>query len=284
MPQSDVHLGGKHFTLLGLQRAGTAVYRGEGMYARIGDPSVIARDIAYHREMEKAKYPVAPILAEGTIDGRAYFIEKSLGSKSYTTIFADELESGRISDESFAAFLNSVKTLYTAQLKAADGEWSADDFAIGIRLPDLMSELPAHRSAIQAKFTRATGKLRTLPGVLAHGDCNPSNMYEGGIIDLEDSFRGPLGYDAVSALTSIEWSPPTRNYEYFARYSFTPELRSRFMDAIDKLHHRAKLPPLSDFKNELSFCRAVWLCAGLAPWPRLQQWRYDTFVSTYLDE
>jgi Ser/Thr protein kinase RdoA (MazF antagonist) len=42
---------------------------------------------------------------------------------------------------------------------------------------------------------------KTLPIVWNHGDHNPYNIFTDGLIDLEDSFDGPLGYDTITALT-----------------------------------------------------------------------------------
>jgi aminoglycoside/choline kinase family phosphotransferase len=250
---------------------------------RLGDKSQIARDLMQHRAMEAAKYPVAPIISEGELGTNGYFIEKSLGPKSFRAMFQEDCtEHPRILDEHFNEFVQVVKKLYGAQIKARTPDWNISDFAAGVNVTKLSKELPAYREQIEDKFVEAVERLKKLPGVLNHGDCNPSNIYEDGIIDLEDSFVGPLGYDIVSALMSIEWSPRTRLYEFYAQYRFTDEQRAAYMKAMTTLGAKAKIPALGTFFNDLAYCRALWLCSGMQEWPRIQQWRYEKLIAEYL--
>lgn len=283
MPEQRLFLDGISFELLGEQRSGAAVYRGEGAYLRIGEKGAIARDLTQHRLMEEAKYPVAGIISEGELGQKGYFIEKSLGPRSFRAMFQEDCdEKGRISDANFNNFLQVMKKLHGAQLKSRALEWNVQDFAAGVNVTRLSGELSTYRAAIESRFMQAVERLQKLPGALQHGDCNPANMYMGGIIDLEDSFFGPLGYDAVSALMSIEWSPETRDHEFYAQYRFTPEHKAAYLKALSVLNTKAKLPTLSAHFDDLAFCRAVWLCSGMHEWPRIQQWRFEKLISTYL--
>lgn len=283
MPEKRLFLEGISFDLLGTQRSGAAVYRGENAYLRIGEKTAIAHDLMQHHEMEKHKYPVAPVIAEGELNERAYFIEKSLGPKSFRAIFEEDyLDRGVVADPHFNQFVSVMKKLHTAQVKARTTEWQVGDFASGVNVTKLSQELPIYREQIETRFVQAVERLKRLPGVLNHGDCNPANVYEKGIIDLEDSFLGPLGYDAVSSLCTIEWSPPTRNYEFHAQYKFTDEQKASYLKALSTLNTKSRLPSLATHFDDLAYCRAVWLCSGMHEWPRIQQWRFEKFIATYL--
>ncbi len=224
MSEENLTIDGQSFQLLGTQRGGASVYRGAGTYLRIGEPRTIERDIALHRMMEKAKFPVAQIVQEGLHGTQGYFVELSLGDASFRALFQADVEaSATISADNFKSFVSVSKQLLNAQVKNADGTWDVGEFAGGIKLSQLCRELPAHAHEIQERFMKAAKKLSVLPKTLTHGDCNPANMYRGGIIDLEDSFYGPFGYDVISALTSIDWSPERRDYEFYAQYRFSEE-------------------------------------------------------------
>jgi len=282
--REHITIDGENYTLLGLQKSGTGVYRGRSAYVRLGSPDVIAKDLALHREMEKQKFPVSPLLSEGEFESQAYFAEKPLGEKSFRARFQETYErTGSLDEHDVRECAAVLKKLYSAQLKNTR-DWDPEEFAHGIRLAQLCTELPQHADALRARFALALERLRKLPGVLTHGDCNPSNMYEGGVIDLEDSFYGPLGYDVVSAVYSIEWSPLTRDYEFYAQYRFTDEEKDVFMKAIDVLSKKHSSPGLLPFIGDLQFCRVVWLCSGMGEWPRTQQWRFEKFVKSYLHE
>lgn len=282
MPESLV-IEGKKFTLLGSQRSGAFVYRGTDSYLRIGEMAAIAHDLAQHREMERSKYPVARILSEGELDGKMYFIEESLGPASFRALFGEDYaRSGSVTSGHFEAFTGIAKKLYAAQLKSKRDTWDVGEFAAGANVTKFARELPVYREEIEAKFVEKAERLKKLPGALLHGDCNAANMYEGGIIDLEDSFYGPIGYDQISALMSIEWSPDTRNYEFYAQYTFSDDQRLAYLKALNAVGKKAGITDLGKYADDLAFCRAVWLCSGMREWPRIQQWRYEKFISTYL--
>jgi hypothetical protein len=281
--ETTLVIDGQSFQLLGKQRGGAAVYRGAGTFLRIGEPNVIARDLSLHREMEKKKFPVAQIVQEGTHGSLAYFVELSLGDASFRAIFQKDMEeSGAIAADNFKSFLSVSKQLLVAQVKNADGNWDVGEFAGGIKLTTLCRELPAHADEIRARFMHITKRLNDLPKTLTHGDCNPANMYRGGIIDLEDSFYGPLGYDIVSALISVEWSPERRDYEFPAYYRFSGEQKKEYLKMMDAVGKKAGVEKLSIYADELAFCRAVWLSTGMQEWPKTQQWRFENFIDRYL--
>jgi len=282
MPET-LYIEGKEFQLLGKQRSGAAVYRGPGCYLRMGNRASIAHDLAQHREMVAAKYSVANILSEGEHEGKMYFIEESLGSQSFRALFADEYTAtGAVSGKHFADFTGIAKKLYAAQLKARREAWDVGEFAAGANVTKFARELPVYRAEIEAKFVAAAERLKKLPGTLLHGDCNAANMYEGGIIDLEDSFIGPVGYDQISALMTIEWSPATRDFEFYAQYAISGDQKASYLKALNTVGKKAGITDLGKHAADLAFCRAIWLCSGMAEWPRIQQWRYEKFVTTYL--
>jgi hypothetical protein len=281
--QGTLVIDGRQFELLGTQRSGAAVYRGTNAYLRIGERGVISHDLAQHREMKAAKYPVARILSDGEHDSLTYFIEESLGQESFRAMFEEDyLQGGSVSGQHFSSFTRIAKKLYAAQLKAQRATWDIGEFAAGLQVTTFARELPAYRADIEAKFVSVAERLQKLPGTLLHGDCNAANMYEKGVIDLEDSFYGPVGYDQISALMSMEWSPDTRDYEFYARYKLTREQKESYIRALNSIGRKAGVVDIASPASDLAFCRALWLCRGMAAWPRIQQWRYEKFIHDYL--
>jgi len=250
---------------------------------RIGDRERIERDLARHRQMAEAGFPLATILSEGTSDGQSYFIESSLGEKHLGARFADDIEqTGAIRPELFEKFVLVVEKFARAQLNTRDVGNQISGLEAGILLSKLLEEMPEHSSSITERFNQAQNKLKELPLVLTHGDCNPNNLYPEGIIDLEDSFQGPYGYDLVSAIEHINSFPDSREYEYFAKYRFTPEQKKQFYDRLDAISVESGLLPLSEYAEDLEYCRAVWLAADIPRTPKLQKFRFDALVNRFL--
>ena len=278
---SQLTIDGKDYTLVSQQRARTAVYRSSDAYLRIGPPDVIAANLAVHRLMEQAKFPVARILAEGRLDDRTYFVEEALG-ETYRMLFSREYErDGVVHDETFSHFAGIVGKFFTAQA-ATSATGDPGELARGIHLGIMQDELPQYASRIQARFDLALERMKALPYVLTHGDFNPSNIAQRGVLDLEDSFAAPLGFDIASALITIDWFPDAGDYEYEARWRFSAGQKTAYVRMFDAMFADRGFIGFTPYLQELAFCRALWLTARMHQWPKTQKWRYEKLVREYL--
>lgn len=282
MPDS-IELDGKTYEHVKTQRGQLSVYRSDDSYMRIGPSDAIERDLSTHHDMEHAGFPVPRVLRRGTIEYGDYFIEQSLGDKTFRMIFAEDYaELGAVSDMHFNEFVRITESLLRAQLATRGGVLDRDEFAGGIHLDILKAELPAAADAIERRFDAALARTSPLSPVLSHGDYGPPNVYPLGIIDIEDAFHAPFGFDAVSGICTIDWFPFGDQYEFRAQYRFTTEQVARYYAMCDGVCAQAGLPALSAFKDDLEFFRAVWLTVRMHEWPHIQKFRYDLFASKYL--
>ena len=282
--EKTIKLNDKEYELISEQRGGmSGVYKHGDEYLRIGDTKKIKQDLELHRKMESSGFPIAKLIEEGDLNGQYYFIEASLGEKHLGKLFAEDvLQAGAISDTNFDSFLNVVGRFAKAQLTTKSDTQDFGTFADGIHLDVLCDELPQYKDKISIVFEGVKQRLSGFPFVITHGDFNPNNLYPSGVIDLEDSFYGPFGFDLVCALVHINYFPDSQEYEYFARYRFTKQQEEKYLAFIDAISAEAGLSPLSNFKNDFEFCRAVWSLVRMQEWPKLQQFRYDLFVQKFL--
>lgn len=276
-------MGGEVYEHVRSQRNGAKVYRGKNTFLRVGPSQVIRRHLALQKELLARGFRFAEIVEEGEMNGLAFFRERSLGDIRFNDMFAEETEyAGNASDAHFDAFLALVMEFTRTQARTYVVERAPERFAQGIHLDILCGEMPAHAEKIRALFEEALARTAHVPFVFTHGDLNPANMFPNGIIDLEDTFSGPLGYDAVTALKTVEWFPDSPEYEYFTKYRFSEAQKKRYMDMMDALFNDMGLSPLSEILYHLEFCRAVWMTVRMHEWPRLQHYRYERFKKTYL--
>jgi hypothetical protein len=281
MPQT-ILIEGETFEHVTEQRGGARVYRSGEKYLRIGSPEVIDADIATHRRMVRSGYPVAPLISNGTYEGEAYFVEQSLGDKTFRVLFEEAIrEHGAISEELFAEFMRITERYLKAQIKTTVPN-DPSDFARGIHLDILREELPQYTISLKDKFERILQKVSGFPFVLSHGDYNPANIYPLGVIDLEDSFSAPLGFDVVSGLSTNEWFPDSPEFEFYAHYRFTDLQKETYLAMCDSISRSAGYPPISAYYADFAFCRAMWSTVRMQEFPKLQAWRYDKFIKTYL--
>ncbi|MBU1292928.1 aminoglycoside phosphotransferase family protein [Patescibacteria group bacterium] len=261
----------------------SVIYKSEDKFIRIGNPDKIHRDLALHRKMEESGFPVATLLAEGEMNEEAYFIESSLGDAHFGDIFAADMQAeGSISSENFERFLSIAEQFAKAQLSTATAERDFAVFMDGILFSALCEELPEYAERLRLRFGKVRERVSQIPFVLTHGDFNPNNLYPTGVIDLEDSFFAPYGYDVVSAISHIDSFPDSHEYEFFAKYRFTTEQKDTYLQRLDTFSEKAGLPKLSLFREDLEFCRAIWLAAKIPHTPKLQRFRYDFVIQNFL--
>ena len=230
---------GKTYELVKEQRGGLSVYRGEDSYARVGAPESVARTIATHRKMEHLDFPVARTLSSGSLGDSDYTIEQSLGTKTFRTLFEEDIIAfGSISEDRFNEFIRISKRYLQAQSKALVLADSVS-FARGIHLDIMREELPHFTNSLSIKFDTICERLTEFPYVFSHGDFNAANILPLGVIDLEDTFSAPFGFDAASPLSTIDWFPSGPEYEYFARYRFSAAQREAYFAMCDEVSRAA---------------------------------------------
>lgn len=282
--EKSITIGDKTFDLVTIQRGGaTGVYKGNGEYLRIGEPAPIKRHLEVHKMMEAAGYPVPRLLAEGEHDRRAYFIEKLIGEKRLNDLFAEDTKAyGAISEEHFRDLLHLVEQFADAQIRTETSPGPMSDLASGIYIEELCKELPEYAEKLRNRFQSVYERLSTFPFVLSHGDFNPRNLFPEGIIDLEDFFQAPFGYDLVTALVHVDLHPDDASYEFHARYGYTKEQKKRYFVLLDRIAAKYHLPAISTYAADFAFCRAVWSTVRMHEWPKIQKWRYDLLIKMYL--
>lgn len=264
------------YTLVKKQRGGSRVYTNGTTYLRIGTSELVEKHLTAHKALAESGFPIPKLLEEGTVGEEFYYLEESLGKKRFTDLFAEDFaETGKVSDEDFDSFTHMSESLFRAQAEHPLATRNEELFAKGVHLEIMKEELPDEAGAIEERFTRALRACDGVPYVVSHGDFNASNMYPRGVIDFEDVFEAPLGYDMASALMTLDWFPDGPSFEFSAKYRFSQAQKERFITRFDTLFAERNLPSFSPLYEHFSFCRGLWLAARMHQWPHIQAFRYD---------
>jgi thiamine kinase-like enzyme len=260
------------------------IYKGFDSFVRVGPAAVIDANLAVHRRLENAGFPVPHILQEGSTGDERYFIEESLGEQILRLQFADEVKVSRqISEPSFDSFVEVIHRYLDAQAKTRLPR-DTNEFLDRMHVVRLCKELPTFASKIQEKTTQHLEAISQFPFVLSHGDLSPNNMLPKGIIDLEDTLPAPFGYDAVSALMTYEWFPEDGDFEFpITFYDFTEKQKAKYLAMCDEVSANNSFPRISDHLKDFDFFRAVWLTEGMAEWPKSKKYRNERFIKEYLN-
>lgn len=261
----------------------SAVYRSNESFLRIGRQEKIESDLAIHKKMHAAGFPVANLISDGTWEGERYYIESSLGTKFFGQLFKGSFqEKGEISQDLFEQFVHITEKFAQAQLATSNAYKDWEVFSRAVHVDSMCKELPDYADKIRQRFELVKDRMQSVPFVLCHGDYNPFNLFPRGVIDLETSFNGPFGYDLVSNIYSIEHFPLSSSYEFYAQYQFSEEQKKMYYDRMNAVSMKGSVAPISSFKKELEFCRALWLAANLGKTRKLQEFRYNLLIREFL--
>ena len=252
------------------------VYKGRDLFLRLGPAAIVQKELKLHQRLIKLGFPFAPIVSSGKQGNRFYYIEESLGNIHFGQIFSKDIQNQkRISKQNFDAFLTITKKFAEAQLRTVLRIGFRKNFAVGTNFVNIIKELPTMKLQFTKAYKILSKRLEGLPFVLTHGDFSPFNIYRRGIIDLESFFWAPAGYDLVSNLCHNEFFPKNKGYEMQRVYEFTKDQKNLYLDLVDRIYLKHKLPKPSNYYLDFYVCRCIWSAARMGKWPKIQQWRYE---------
>lgn len=273
----EIDLKGRAYQLVKIQRGGvSAIYKGDLGFLRIGSKEKISKDLSSHKKMQEYGFPVAKIVEEGIDKDLYYFIEESFGDKCFGLLFREEFKrDGVISDKTFDKFISICVQFTEAQFKSIIKEEKWEEFGVGVHLDLVSEELPDEKEKILKRWESMKANLKVFPFVVSHGDFTPFNIFPDGIIDLENSFYAPIGFDVGAIIEHLNWFPLSHDYEIHRLYKFTDKQREKFCDAIDAIYIKNNLPGISGFLSDFNFAKGLWFVSKMWRTPKIQQFRFD---------
>ncbi len=255
-----------------------SVYKNDDSYVRIGPPELILPELTLHKRLLQFGFPIPALLMEGELDGLKYYIETSLGDWLLGRIFIEDiLTSGAVSNAHFDRCLALTLEFVEAQLKMPTARNQFEDFVEGTHIEVARSELPKLSLLIDDVLFKLQKNLEKIPFVLSHGDLNPFNMVEGGVIDFGSSFNAPIGYDAYVNLYHTYNFPADTTHPNSRKYDFTKEQKNRYLEAIAHVYERQGMDYIPLHIDDFIMARNFWSTVKMGHYPELQKWRYMQF-------
>jgi hypothetical protein len=172
-------------------------------------------------------------------------------------------------------FVDVCAKFLKVQVKTLTSEKNWQEFEHGFNLDLIYEELPDCKLQIEKKWKQVRDNLNVFPFAIAHGDFTTHNIYPTGIIDLEDSFSAPFGYDIGAIVRMSEWFPESKDYEVFRLYNFSEQQMINFREVMDEICIKHNLPKISDYIDDFNFAKGVWFAVRMDRTPKLRQFRYN---------
>lgn len=249
-------------------------------FKRTGGPEV-TEEARYQTLLSELGFPVPRPERIGIEHGREYFVEAGAGHR---TLHELALEQGRNNSGKVDDALIDRAAATSAKLLRAQAEnplptsedalrswFSKAGFAevVFSENPDL--DTPRVRSLIDAMVDR----LSAVPMCHSHLDYGLPNVFDDVVIDWQHHGPAPLGYDVYPMLDIAAFKGGDRGY------AFTPEQRSRYVEALDHVAEDVTGHPLSPHLGDFLFVKCFFFLALIRPRPehharpgKYEKWMY----------
>jgi hypothetical protein len=252
------------------------IYHHNNEILRIGPADIIQRELDIQTKLLSYEFPIPVIYETGQFDDdREYILEEKLGDEHFGEVFKTEtVEFGEISEVTFIKYKLLLESFINAQTRTAI-KFTNEQFNqfLGIsHLNSIGKELVDLNNKIDKAISKIRSKVEQQDFVLSHGDFNPHNIYENGIIDLESFTFAPLGYDLGSALDHIYFFPDKEGYEMTARYEFNKN-QYRELENINEKY----IPNYSNISSIFKIARCAFATVEMHHTPKVQEYRYEMF-------
>jgi hypothetical protein len=278
-PSLKLDINGNFFDFVkNREHSPVQIFKGEGEFLKLGPKELLQTEINFHKRLLDYEFPVSEITGSGEKENKFYYTETSLGEKLFGDVFWEDcLRDKVIGEKDFSDFLAISESFAKAQLNSAEAITGKDEkgFYLGAHFDIIQDELPDFKTEILSAFEKLKKRLSSLPYVLTHGDLNPYNFLEKGVIDFGNAFQAPAGYDLVSNVSHIYFFPPSEDYEMSRRYGFTQDQLSKYYGSLDEIYQSHGLDKLSQYIDDFIFSRAVWASTQMHHYPKVQEYRYN---------
>ena len=234
-------------------------------YARLGPKRSTLEEQIHTISLHERGFPVARVLESGRhSDDEWYFIEESLGDKTFHVQFSEEYEAtGAVSNETFSRYLHVLQAYTTAQYDPANRtDISAKEF-VETAVPD--DEVLANYQLCGGNIERyheamaqAIEKISDSPMGVLQFDLNPFNVLDNGVIDFELVGYGPLGYD--SSLVSLwhRWFTSDQSSRFRMTYQLTDEQITAAQSIVSEKAQEAGLTDPLEYMQEFLLIKTAW--------------------------
>ncbi|AKH33096.1 hypothetical protein XF24_00772 [candidate division SR1 bacterium Aalborg_AAW-1] len=267
----------QEYHLIKHRRNGSTIYQCKHYthYMKVGSQEMIQSEVDMYSIVHQYGFPL-PTLLEYNIehDDISYMKEESLEGNLFADVFTYDCEQyGEIRKNHFDSFCLYQKNHLYFQLQTQDKALAQTFFD---KFEDLYEEGEIDHNIIDQLKEKIVRVTATLPVVRNHGDHNPYNIFTDGLIDLEDSFDGPLGYDTITALTQNYWFP-TQGGELNQQHAFTEGQINRYL----KYCSRKEIDFMdNDIFAALFIMRGIFATVKTVNFPGLYQFRYKKLLQT----
>ncbi len=208
----------------------------DGNYIRFWYSKAIHDELLVHKKLLSFGFPVAKILSTGNYQEFSWYKEENLWDEPFAKKFILYKDNPEKTSKILKKLLIVTKKYFTAQKHTICNNISTWDVFKWYHVNNFIKELEDCNNPFLPTVKKIKNKLEkvlpTIPKEFTHWDFNCFNIFDKWIIDFEDSFYWPIGWDAMVTFAHTLLFP--RSWaENISEYAITKEM----FEWIEKAFH-----------------------------------------------
>mgnify|MGYP000114205768 CR=1 FL=1 len=259
------------YTYIKTRRNGSKIYQaGDGShFAKAWLHEAVSQEADLYQKLGKYGIKLPTVISVQTI-----MMEQSFWEKTFADLFTESYSQVNIiQEEIFDNFIVMNQSHLDSQIKLIGENITDKKFA---SFDHLAEENRIDPDLIKKAYEKIMNVVQSMPMTRNHWDYNPYNIFPEWVIDLEDWFLWPIGYDTITSLTQNYRFPDEGDYELHRQHSFSlPQIVSfltRLSDNAIKINFLDK-----DLFAALFLMRWAFVTAWSSRAPKSQAYRYELF-------
>ena len=190
-------------------------------------------------------------------------------------------------DEWYIKIYNFVKWYLDSQKRTLNINWSLEEILKSNNFDLLHFESKLHNFLPLDLYNRLLKKIsddikKCKYFTLTHWDFNSMNIFEWGVIDLEDSYNWPLWFDLVTLISHHYWFP--LNWKSWRKIAFS--FSRNDINKLISLHNKIFWLNITETFNLCFILRWVWATVWMDKYYDEQKYRYNRlskYIKKYLN-
>lgn len=244
-------------------------------YMKVWPKDEIEKEVALYEKLKAAGIPLPSLLwFEIHEDDLGWMKEEAIPGLLYAELFTESYDKHWFVEESILeTFIQYQHNHLTGQAQTIwDTSIVADAFS---KYEFLYSEWQIDHTLVEACISKIKHDTESEPQGWNHWDHNAYNIFENGVIDLEDSFYGALGYDTITAITQNYRFPYPNGepWELTRQHVFSKEQILHYLETLSKHDIGINYMESATF-GALFLMRGIFVTVQSDSFPLLKTYRY----------
>ena len=271
------------------RRNGSTIYRCNHYthYMKVGPKDEIEKEVSLYEKLKSVGIPLPSLMwFEIQEDDLWWMKEEAIPGLLYADVFTESYDKNWFVEDSILEIF--IQYQYNHLTGQSHTIWDTSIVSVPFsKYEFLYSEWQLDHTLVEKCITKIQNDTAKEPQWWNHGDHNAYNIFENGVIDLEDSFYGALWYDTITAITQNYWFPypDWEPWELTRQHAFSKEQILHYLETLSEHPMWINYMEPSTF-GALFLMRWIFATVKSDSFPLLRRYRYKRLQSAmeaYID-